>query len=97
MRGGLGWTCHLYEKKVWCEISSVGTGRVAEPEKLNTVPVLTFFLNTAPVPAPVPGRKKKLLKPHFMSIFSKIKLMGTYWVSKDAEFHIEPKYKHFPL
>ncbi len=29
--------------------------RVAEPENLNTVPVPTFYLNTAPVPVPVPG------------------------------------------
>ena len=39
--------------------------RVAEPEKLNTVPVPTFFLKTAPVPVPalvpVPGHKNKLL------------------------------------
>jgi hypothetical protein len=31
-----------------------------------------------------------------MSIFSKIKIIGTYWVSIDAEFHVEPKNINFP-
>ncbi len=34
---------------------AIRTGRVAEPENLETVPVPTFYLNTVPVPAPVPA------------------------------------------
>ena len=51
----------------------------------------TLHTHSQSTAAQAPGHNKKHFHTGVLSILSKIKIMGTYWASKDAEFHVETK------